>query len=280
MPRVAPEKAAFRPALAKRSLPGLYGADMRKALSKKLRFDVFKRDGFKCQYCGGEAPKVILQVDHIDPVAKGGKNDILNLITACFECNSGKSDRTLSDDSAVAKQRAQLDELHERREQLEMMLRWRDGMQVIVQDQKKAIADQFRRASGFSIRAESKLPAEWLRKYALNKILDAIDLACEKYLERGPDGKVTQVSAEVALDKVGKILNFNEKDPAVQRLHYIRGIVRNRMHLGYSLMDDMKRALSMGVSVDDIEYEAKSARNWTAFNGWLQGAITEASAGQ
>jgi hypothetical protein len=63
----------------------------RKAISKKLRFEVFKRDEFKCVYCGRKPPAVILNIDHIAPVSKGGTNDINNLVTACFDCNNGKS---------------------------------------------------------------------------------------------------------------------------------------------------------------------------------------------
>ena len=65
----------------------------RKNLSKSVRFEVFKRDSFKCQYCGKSAPDVVLEVDHIIPVSKGGDNDISNLITACFDCNRGKRDK-------------------------------------------------------------------------------------------------------------------------------------------------------------------------------------------
>lgn len=68
----------------------------RKALSKKSRFEVFKRDSFVCQYCGRHPPDAILVVDHIKPVADGGANDPDNLITACFDCNSGKGARALS----------------------------------------------------------------------------------------------------------------------------------------------------------------------------------------
>jgi 5-methylcytosine-specific restriction endonuclease McrA len=57
----------------------------RKSMSKKLRFEVFKRDSFACQYCGNKAPDVVLEVDHINPVSKGGDNSILNLITSCFD---------------------------------------------------------------------------------------------------------------------------------------------------------------------------------------------------
>lgn len=65
------------------------------SISKKMRFEVFKRDGFQCGYCGKTPPQVTLEVDHIDPKSQGGGDDINtildNLITACFDCNRGKS---------------------------------------------------------------------------------------------------------------------------------------------------------------------------------------------
>jgi len=85
----------------------------RKPLSKKIRFEVFKRDSFTCQYCGSKAPDVILEIDHIKPVAKGGKNEIINLVTSCFDCNRGKSKNELSDDSIVERQRKQIEEKEE-----------------------------------------------------------------------------------------------------------------------------------------------------------------------
>lgn len=66
------------------------------AITKKIRFEVFKRDGFKCAYCGKTPPQVTLEVDHIDPKSKGGKDDINNLLTSCFDCNRGKRDIPLS----------------------------------------------------------------------------------------------------------------------------------------------------------------------------------------
>ena len=64
----------------------------------KLRFEVFKRDGFRCQYCGRSPKKdesVVLHLDHIHPKSKGGKETKENLITACLECNIGKGNRDL-----------------------------------------------------------------------------------------------------------------------------------------------------------------------------------------
>lgn len=69
----------------------------RKSLSKKLRFEVFRRDGFMCRYCGNRPPEVALEVDHINPVARGGDNDPLNLVSSCVDCNRGKKARVLTE---------------------------------------------------------------------------------------------------------------------------------------------------------------------------------------
>lgn len=70
---------------------------MRVGISKKTRFDVFKRDQFQCAYCGAHPSEtVLLEVDHIHPVAEGGTNDIDNLVTACWDCNRGKGVGLLS----------------------------------------------------------------------------------------------------------------------------------------------------------------------------------------
>jgi hypothetical protein len=67
----------------------------RKSTGKRLRFEIFKRDSFTCQYCGVQPPDAVLVVDHITPVSAGGDNDPLNLITACETCNQGKADKPL-----------------------------------------------------------------------------------------------------------------------------------------------------------------------------------------
>jgi len=65
-------------------------------VSTSLRFEIFARDGFVCQYCGHRPPDVVLEVDHVHPVSKGGTDDSINLITACFGCNRGKAAKVLS----------------------------------------------------------------------------------------------------------------------------------------------------------------------------------------
>lgn len=62
------------------------------AISRRRRFEILQRDGFKCGYCGATADESRLEVDHITARARGGTDDDRNLVTACFDCNRGKRD--------------------------------------------------------------------------------------------------------------------------------------------------------------------------------------------
>jgi len=68
-------------------------------VSKSMRFDIFKRDNFRCRFCGASPAndtKVTLHVDHIIPVSKGGETILSNLQTLCSRCNYGKSAKSMS----------------------------------------------------------------------------------------------------------------------------------------------------------------------------------------
>ena len=63
-------------------------------VSDSLRYDILHRDGFCCVICGASATQgVRLHIDHIVPIAKGGKSVPSNLRTLCERCNIGKSDK-------------------------------------------------------------------------------------------------------------------------------------------------------------------------------------------
>lgn len=61
------------------------------AVSKRLRFEILRRDNHTCRYCGRTPPEVEVTVDHVLPTALGGTDDANNLVTACKDCNSGKT---------------------------------------------------------------------------------------------------------------------------------------------------------------------------------------------
>lgn len=154
----------------------------RKSIPKRMRFEVLKRDKFTCQYCGRQAPDVVLNIDHIKPVSKGGKNELTNLITSCFDCNSGKSDRELSDDSAVKKQKAQLDMLQERREQLEMMRQWQLELTNEVMTESSIVNDIVKKVSGCSLNDNGVRQANKLvKQFGLELVCEAVRIAFSTY---------------------------------------------------------------------------------------------------
>jgi hypothetical protein len=70
-------------------------------VSKRLRYEILRRDNHACRYCGAAAPEAKLTVDHVVPVTLGGSDEPTNLVTACEACNSGKS-ATPADSPVVA----------------------------------------------------------------------------------------------------------------------------------------------------------------------------------
>ena len=117
-------------------------AKTKRAVTPKIRFEVFKRDSFTCQYCGKSAPQVVLHVDHIKPIANDGDNNILNLVTSCSECNFGKGKRELKDDAVITKQMKELSLMQERRDQLQMIMEWRSELAIIIAQEQFCIFDE------------------------------------------------------------------------------------------------------------------------------------------
>lgn len=258
-------------------------ATKRKGLSKKVRFEVFKRDGFKCQYCGACAPETILEVDHIEPVSKGGKNDLMNLITSCKACNAGKSDTQLSDDAAVQKQRAMLDELAERREQLEMMLAWREGMKEIGDEAANKVADAWHEhVTGWSLNETGMQNIrKWLRQFSLAQILEAMDISADQYLVYDKEHKLDPESVQNAFRKIPAIARINSMPDDSRELYYIRGICRNRFNYcnESQCLDWLKSAQSWGVAIDEMKEIARTERNWTNWCAAMREAIEAAKNG-
>jgi hypothetical protein len=72
------------------------GKITRDAVSKSIRYDILKRDNYRCKLCGSIASETTqLEIDHIIPVSKGGDNSFGNLQTLCNNCNRGKVDKAL-----------------------------------------------------------------------------------------------------------------------------------------------------------------------------------------
>ena len=71
-----------------------YKQHQRSLMTRKMRYEILKRDHFRCTICGASASEgAKLEVDHIKPISKGGKTEPNNLRTLCQSCNRGKRDR-------------------------------------------------------------------------------------------------------------------------------------------------------------------------------------------
>lgn len=160
-------------------------AEKRKGISKKTRFDIFKRDSFKCQYCGASPPSVLLHVDHIKPVADGGKNDIDNLVTSCEPCNLGKGARLLSAIPETLSKKASL--IAEREAQLL-------GYQEILESKRNRVEDElWRVADELEPSSSTKgMSRDWTasirrfnEKLGVHECFDAVEAAKNRYPRGG-----------------------------------------------------------------------------------------------
>lgn len=64
-------------------------------VSKRLKANIFARDGWRCQYCGRDVCAATATVDHITPVSLGGESSGWNLRTACRACNCTRQNRSI-----------------------------------------------------------------------------------------------------------------------------------------------------------------------------------------
>lgn len=252
----------------------------RKGLSKKTRFEVFKRDSFTCQYCGKSAPDVILVVDHLHPVSKGGSNDLLNLVTSCEGCNSGKSDRTLDDATVVQKQRAELEKLSERRNQLKLMVQWKESLNNIVEEEIALIQSELGKFSAYKANENGIIHIrKWLKKHTLQEILIALNTSFEQYLKIDQDGKAIAETWEKAFDYIPRIAQFTKKNagnPHALRCQYIRAILTNRFDIyGYIALKHLNDAITSGATIESLERFAKNVDTWGQFEKGIEDFIAK-----
>ena len=236
----------------------------RKTLSKKIRFEVFKRDKFTCQYCGKSAPNVILHIDHIKPVSKGGTNDIMNLITSCSECNLGKGARELSDDSVIKKQERQIQELAEKNEQLEMLLKWREELQKFNDKEVDAVNNRINEISGYIANDYGKKKLKKIiKEFSIQAVLDAVDIAFDTYYDGSGQSWLN------AFNKIGGICH-NRSQKRSDKVYYFNYICKACENKYIYHSDRLIRYVVDSFVDDDESFERvkfiiKTSRNWSTF---------------
>ena len=163
----------------------------RKPIGKGLRFKIFHRDAFTCQYCGRQPPDVVLELDHIRPVAEGGTNDELNLVSSCEACNRGKGkhllERTQRPDADLAWMEAQ--------QELAELTRYQSAKakrDTILREIIHGLQADWMQLTGLKWSPSEKELATFLATYGPEDVEEALKNVAIKveggYISRGGDG--------------------------------------------------------------------------------------------
>ena len=238
----------------------------RKAMSKKLRFEVFKRDGFTCQYCGRMAPDVVLEVDHINAVANGGNNDIMNLVTSCFDCNRGKGKNKLSEKTEIKKQQEQLKDLNSKREQLKMMLDWKKELSRLDEEQVEEFESQYTTITGNHITEHGKaLVKKWIKQFGLIEILDCMEISVSQYFNEG--NKETWEKTFNYIPRIAANRKKQNENPIYGKQCYIKAILRNRISYvnEVQLMKMLQESMRLEQDFEIVKLIATQCSSWTDF---------------
>lgn len=176
------------------------GRAPRNPISKRLRFEIYKRDKFTCVYCGRSVPEVVLTLDHVEAHASGGADDATNLVTACWDCNAGKSDVALGDVMPAIGEGA-VDEMRERVEQMREYRKWRTEYEAELRHQMvdvwKAWCEEFdgivrTDEQGIERYEDPRVPfptdnalIEHLKRLPLPDVIDAVRIAAWRWRRPG-----------------------------------------------------------------------------------------------
>ena len=152
------------------------------AVTKRNRFRVFKRDAFKCQYCGRTPPVVTLELDHVIPVSKGGTDDTVNLVTSCFDCNRGKSNEELRLLPQVVA--VQIDNQEDRLEQLKAYYRYIKQEAKLGREAVQQVLEKWHDGMGGLARHHEQdlkrsIPG-FLRRLSLQEVLEGVEITTSK----------------------------------------------------------------------------------------------------
>jgi hypothetical protein len=150
----------------------------RTPLSKRTRFEILKRDGFRCVYCGATPMDQPLHVDHVLAVANGGSDDPANLVASCEPCNLGKSAVPLGEKRYAPTIATEAQEEHA--EQIKKYL----ALQRKIANAKRAVAEELerywiKRLGAISRTMQTRLAA-LTKEYSLTDLMGVVDIVAAR----------------------------------------------------------------------------------------------------
>lgn len=159
------------------------------SISKRLRFEILRRDNHACRYCGGSAPDVKLVVDHVVPAALGGSDEPSNLVTACEPCNSGKS-ATPADAAVVADVEADA-------------LRWSRAMERATEIARTSLAERARFREDWRADIWGEWTFDWKGQRETFALPDDWETTIDRFVDAGIGVAEFTEAARIAMTKRG-----------------------------------------------------------------------------
>jgi len=182
------------------------------AVTPSLRFAVLERDGFKCQFCGKDAPEAHLEIDHIVPQAAGGDDSFDNLVTACVDCNRGKGARIMRKHTTNNDIRENLEHLKERRNLLVACGKEQGSILQLREGEMWKLLKRWLKARNEWPTDESKVAASWdiasairslLVQHGFTETLNAMDITLARHHDTSNETHAIKYLYAVARNRAG-----------------------------------------------------------------------------
>ena len=183
------------------------------------------------------------------PVSKGGNNEDINLVTSCFECNRGKSDKKLGDISEIQKQYEELEIEIEKLNQVKHLLKIKNNSVKTTAKKISLVEDEIEEYTGSRLNINGKnIVRKLLNKYDLIFIIDTVKEAFSSFYIKGDKSNF-----EDCFSKLQKFLAVKSKPKIERDALYIRGILRNRISIKKSQYSELRKIIIDYLNVVDFD---------------------------
>jgi len=246
--------------------------DISDPVYKRIKFEVFEKDGYKCQTCGAVAPNVTLQLHRLQEVQQNENwLDPAFLSTACFDCEQKQTEQ-----KSTAKKNGfmTLDDLEERLEQLKMLISWRKGLRKIKKGQLNSLIDYWQElVPGIYLNDDHKRTIlSCMNKFTREEIKSAMEYAVKEFLILRQDGSIAQDSFQLAFEKIPEICLRTKKaseNQEIENLYHIHDILKGKLEGFFDserVIQWLNYARSWEVKLDELTHMAFKVTNWTQFS--------------
>jgi len=249
----------------------------RQPITPKQRFKILQRDDFKCVYCGSSGQDdVKLEIDHIKPVAEGGGNDSINLVTSCRDCNIGKGKNLLEEAHVIYAQKNEIKKRYKlalNQESIDSLLAKREEFLQFESQNLIVLVNHLN--SIIYPKTINKVDVEksikpLFEKFKNDNILKAIEIAQNKYSPskqtdefiKSIYGICNTISMPIVKQKMSHLINSFVKRFGNEKIDLVKSMVE--LHV----KNCEKRALSSEEIVEDLEFirkkvwESENSEHW------------------